>query len=144
MWRQEVLLPSTKAGTDHDRLHQVADDRLQPRHLRGRAHPPKGGGGHLPLPEQVHPAHPRAAALGGRLPPVLGGIFALVTPELLQPSLTTLHSQVVFGAVCGFLSTYAYMILKAVLKKNFGVEEPTGREGDSVKPPGGPEEKKDV
>lgn len=78
------------------------------------------------------------------LPPVLGGIFALVTPELLQPSLTTLHSQVVFGAVCGFLSTYAYMILKAVLKKNFGVEEPTGREGDSVKPPGGPEEKKDV
>lgn len=75
------------------------------------------------------------------LPPVLGGIFALFTPELLQPSLTTMHSQVVFGAVCGFLSTYAYMILKAVVKKNFGVEEPTGREGDSVKPPG---EKKDV
>lgn len=75
------------------------------------------------------------------LPPVLGGIFALFTPELLQPSLTTMHSQVVFGAVCGFLSTYAYMILKAVLKKNFGVEEPTGREGDSLKPPG---EKKDV
>lgn len=75
------------------------------------------------------------------LPPVLGGFFALFTPELLQPSLTTMHSQVVFGAVCGFLSTYAYMILKAILKKNFGVEEPTGREGDSLKPPG---EKKDV
>lgn len=71
------------------------------------------------------------------LPPVLGGIFALFTPELLQPSLTTVHSQVVFGAVCGFLSTYAYMILKAVVKKNFGVGEPDGREGDSLKPPGG-------
>lgn len=77
------------------------------------------------------------------LPPVLGGIFALFTPELLQPSLTTMHSQVVFGAVCGFLSTYAYMILKAVVKKNFGVEEPDGREGDSLKPPGGKEGGKD-
>ncbi len=71
------------------------------------------------------------------LPPVLGGVFALFTPELLQPSLTTVHSQVVFGAVCGFLSTYAYMILKAIVKKNFGVDEPDGREGDSLKPPGG-------
>jgi hypothetical protein len=77
------------------------------------------------------------------LPPVLGGIFALLTPELIQPSLVTMRSQVLFGAVCGFLSTYAYMILKAVVKKNFGVEEPDGREGDSLKPPGGKEGGKD-
>lgn len=74
------------------------------------------------------------------MPPALGGVFALLTPELLQPSLTTLHSQVVFGAVCGFLSTYAYMIVKVVAKRTFGVEEPTGREGDSLRVPG---EKKD-
>lgn len=75
------------------------------------------------------------------MPPVFGGVFALFTPELLQPALTTLNSQVAFGAVCGFLSTYAYMIVKVVAKRTFGVDEPSGKEGDSVRPPGEKKEK---
>lgn len=70
------------------------------------------------------------------LPPLLGMGLSLVMSDLMHPEMTKTSSRIWFGMVSGFFSTYAYMIVKVILKKTFSIKEPTGREGDSMSPKG--------
>lgn len=68
------------------------------------------------------------------LPPLLGLGLSFVMSDMMHPEMSA-KSRVWFGMVCGFFSTYAYMIVKSVLRKMFpGLKDPTGREGDSLQP----------
>lgn len=76
------------------------------------------------------------------LAPVLGGVGALVVPDLIHPDITTVRSQVLFGLVCGFFSSSAYRFVKALIEvaTKRKLAEVDGREGDSIRPEKGTSE----
>lgn len=72
------------------------------------------------------------------LPPVLGVVCAFLTSELMHPGVHSHVGKAFYGMVCGFSSSYAYLVVKAILKKGFDIRAVNGREGDSVRPPSDP------
>jgi len=56
--------------------------------------------------------------------PVLMGIILAVVVKswLFPPSIVTPGSRAVYGAVCGFFSTWGYRIIKAVVSQKFAVD----------------------
>lgn len=69
------------------------------------------------------------------MPIAAGGVIAYCAPDMVHPDITSVRTQVLYGCVCGFFSTWAYQVLKAFITKILpGVKEPTGREGDSLLP----------
>ena len=69
------------------------------------------------------------------LPIAVGGVLAYFAPDMVHPDVTSVRTQVLYGCVCGFFSTWAYQVIKAFITKILpGVKEPTGREGDSWMP----------
>jgi hypothetical protein len=73
------------------------------------------------------------------MPPIVGVVCAFITTELMHPGVHSAAGKAFYGLVCGFGSSYVYMVVKAVLKKGFNVSSPTGKEGDSLRPAGPPD-----
>ncbi len=72
--------------------------------------------------------------------PVLTGMALAASVKSWQypPAISSLASRVIFGAVCGFFSSYAYRVLKALMTQKFSVDLPdlvNVPQAQAVKPP---------
>ena len=68
------------------------------------------------------------------VPVVVGMLLAVCVKSYPYPELlSTAGSRAIYGAVCGFFSSWAYKVLKAALVERFRID--LEKETDSIRPP---------